>query len=144
MGTLFEHSVWKTSRKRHLKSKFALPQTLSRLFHIMYSSNVGKSFCSWIPKVSKFRERKRKLLLCFQSRPRQNEIRHLLVVVASDGIEMNKKAWSKPIAFLPTVFKLSWEDCLFARTTTYAKFKGQTLYYEAFEKDNSLSIPGVV
>ena len=59
-----------------------MPQTLSRLFLIMYSSNVGKSFCSWIPKVSKFRERKRKLLFCFQSRPRQNEIRHLHVVVA--------------------------------------------------------------
>ena len=92
MGTLFEHSVLKSSRKRHLKSEFSLPQTLSRLFHIMYSSIVGKSFCSWIPKLSKFRERKRKLLFCFQSRPRQNEIRHLHVVVASEGIEMYKKA----------------------------------------------------
>ena len=33
-------------RKRHLKSEFALPQTLSRLFNLDNSSNVGKLFWS--------------------------------------------------------------------------------------------------
>ena len=61
-------------RKRHLKSEFAPPQTLSRLFHLIWfnSSNVGKLLWSWILKdCFKVREKEEKtVVLC--SRPRQN------------------------------------------------------------------------
>ena len=47
-------------RKRHLKSEFALLQTLSRLFHLVY-----------FVKCIKVQEKKKKVVvLC--SRPRQN------------------------------------------------------------------------
>ena len=61
-------------RKRHLKSEFAPPQTLSRLFHLIWfnSSNVGKLLWSWILKdCFKVREKEEKTVV-FCSRPRQN------------------------------------------------------------------------
>ena len=61
-------------RKRHLKSEFALPQTLSRLIHLIWfnSSNVGKLLWSWILKdCFKVREKEEKTVV-FCSRPRQN------------------------------------------------------------------------
>ena len=61
-------------RKRHLKSEFAPPQTLSRAFHLIWfnSSNVGKLLWSWILKdCFKVREKEEKTVV-FCSRPRKN------------------------------------------------------------------------
>ena len=40
----FTQRRWRRLRRRHLKSEFALPQTLSRLFHLVDSSNVANFF----------------------------------------------------------------------------------------------------
>ena len=140
----------KTSRKRHLKSELALPQTLSRLFHIMFSSTVGKSFCSWILKVSKStsstKREVRHFYVVVAQRRQRNVQKNVMHVQSCCYANLNRLLFCRPrcLLKLPTVFKRSWEDCVFARTITYAKFKGQTVYYKAFEKDNTLSIPGVV
>ena len=52
-------------QKRHLKSEFALLQTLSRLFHLVYFVKCWQMFWSWILKdCIKGQGKKRKLLSC--------------------------------------------------------------------------------
>ena len=57
-------------RKRHLKSEFALLQTLSRYSISFSSSNVGDFFRSWILKEYIEVQEKKKKSLC--SRPPEN------------------------------------------------------------------------
>ena len=57
-------------RKRHLKSEFALLQTLSRYSISFSSSNVGEFFRSWILKEYIEVQEKKKKSLC--SRPPEN------------------------------------------------------------------------
>ena len=87
-------------RKRHLKSEFALPQTLSRLFHLVsfvkYWSWVLKDYIKVQVKKGQFPS------------STNRKIRHFTSYSRSDGKEMYKKrdtpakllfCKSKPIAF---------------------------------------------
>ena len=63
-------------RKRHLKSEFALPQTLSRLFHLVKFVRCSQIFleCCWILNDRiKVKEKKRKVVFfCSRPRPKVN------------------------------------------------------------------------
>ena len=60
-------------RKRHLKSKLALLLTLSGLFHLIHSSNVGEFFWSWILKDSvEVQERQSRCLVFMSSKKTWN------------------------------------------------------------------------
>ena len=100
MPTLFKQQGRRRLRKRHFKSEFALPQTLSRLFHItcisFNSSKVSKFFWSWILKDGiKVQEKKKQSCCRVYPSSTKREIRHFHVVVVQlrQNKEMNKKAW---------------------------------------------------
>ena len=59
-------------RKRHWKSEFALPQTLSRLFHLVKCCQMLTIFWSWVLKdcIKVQLKKKKNAVLC--SWPRQN------------------------------------------------------------------------
>ena len=68
----FKQQRWRRLAKRHLKSEFALLETLSRLFHLAQFVKCWQSFSTWVLKdCIKVQEKKKKVaVLC--SRPRQN------------------------------------------------------------------------
>ena len=66
----FQQQRRRRLRKRHLKSEFALPQTLSRLFHLVWFVICGQMFLEL--SLLKFRHNRKKLSCCVRSRARQN------------------------------------------------------------------------
>ena len=61
-----KHQRRRRLRKRHLKSEFALPQTLSHLFQLVQFVKCWQIFLELNSKTaSKFRKRKRKSLSCY-------------------------------------------------------------------------------
>ena len=80
-------------RKRHLKSEFALLQTLSRLFHLVYFVKCWQMFLELNSKGLYQSSGKEKKVVVLCSRPRQNVNSGTFTLQSgNDGKEMYKKS----------------------------------------------------
>ena len=84
---------WRRLRKRHLKSEFALPQTLSRLFHLVYFVKCWQMFLELNSKglYQSSGKEKESCCLVFPSSTKR-EIRHFHVVVVQRRLRNVQKS----------------------------------------------------
>ena len=81
-------------RRRHLKSEFTLPQSLSRLFHLVQCVECCNFFLELNPsRLSRSAGNENKVVVLCSSPPQNMKLGIFTSKSCSDGKEMYKKAW---------------------------------------------------